>query len=57
MTETIVLYCHNDGCGVRSQRYEAAFPPSRCPECGSKFEAEPQRRETHTRGPRSYNTY
>ena len=56
-TPTVVLYCHNDGCSHRSGRYEGEFPPSHCPECGSKYQKEPVRRETHIRGPRSYNEY
>ena len=57
VNQTIVLYCHNDGCSVRSQRYIMPFPPNRCPECGSKFEKQPQRRETHIRGNRSFDNY
>jgi len=54
---TVVLYCHNDGCTVRSVRVEAEFPPTQCPECGSKFQREPVRRESNVRGPRRFNTY
>lgn len=54
---TILLYCHNDGCTVRSERYEGSTPPTHCPECGSKLQTQPVRRETHIRGNRSFSQY
>lgn len=54
---TITLYCNNDGCNVRSGRYEAEFPPNRCPECGAKLETTQPRREQHARGPRRFDTF
>lgn len=54
---TITLYCNNDACDVKSARYESTFPPNRCAECGAPLEKTPPRREKHTRGPRTYDTF
>jgi hypothetical protein len=53
---TIVLYCHNDGCSVKSERYEGEFPPRKCIECGSTLHDRPIRRDT-IRPFRTYDSY
>lgn len=54
---TITLYCNNDGCAVRSARYEGEFPPTHCSECGARLEKTPPKRGNNTRGPRTFDSY
>ena len=57
---TVTLYCINDGCDVKSQRYEVmdGIPqPNRCPECGGPLSTERPRAGQQQRGPRRFDTY